>query len=153
MPGPKKQPTALKILHGNPGKRPLNPDEPQPQGSLPECPDFLQGQAREAWQEFGRELEACGIATRLDATALAMLCNAYAQYLDAAEKTARLGAVWIEKGEGKIPKFQYSPYWSVMNRAFKQVKDMLGEFGMTPSSRSNVSVKEKQTGVARRQRA
>ena len=38
MRGRRPNPTRLKLLTGNPGKRPLNPDEPKPQIAVPECP-------------------------------------------------------------------------------------------------------------------
>ena len=38
MRGRRPKPTRLKLLTGNPGKRPLNDDEPQPQAAIPECP-------------------------------------------------------------------------------------------------------------------
>ena len=34
--GRKPKPTALKVLEGNPGKRPLNLYEPSPEGEMPE---------------------------------------------------------------------------------------------------------------------
>ena len=40
--GRKPKPTALKVLEGNPGKRPLNLYEPTPEGDLPECPEWLE---------------------------------------------------------------------------------------------------------------
>ena len=136
-------PTKLKVLHGNPGKRPLNDREPMPSSGFPRCPEHLQGEARDAWENFGRELEKSGIGTVLDATALELLCASYSIYLDALQKTLQYGAVWVEKGDGKIPKFAYSPHWAVMNREWKNVKDMLQQFGMTPSSRSGIVADKK----------
>lgn len=149
--GPRPEPTTLKLMKGNPGKRSLNKDEPQPSGSLPAPPDHLSETALEAWECWAEQLDESGIATRLDATALEMLCSAYARYLDAAEKVSAHGAVWVEKSDTKIPKFAYSPYWAVMNNEFKKVRAMLQEFGMTPSSRSGVVIAPKQSGVRRRQ--
>ena len=37
--GRKPKPTALKLLEGNPSRRALNKNEPQPPTSIPECPD------------------------------------------------------------------------------------------------------------------
>ena len=39
--GRKPKPTAMKILEGNPGKRPLNPFEPVPVKGDIKCPDWL----------------------------------------------------------------------------------------------------------------
>ena len=44
--GPKPKPTAIKILEGNPGKRPLNLNEPKPLQIAPECPDWLLDEAK-----------------------------------------------------------------------------------------------------------
>jgi P27 family predicted phage terminase small subunit len=138
MTGRRPKPTELRRLEGNPGRRPLNEDEPQIDSELPPCPEHLPDRAKAVWHELGAELAACGVLTRLDATAFELLCSSYALYLESAEAVAKFGAVWIERGDGKIPKFAYSPHWAVMNRAWKQVQSMLAEFGMTPSSRSRV---------------
>jgi P27 family predicted phage terminase small subunit len=136
--GPKPQPTALKELRGNPGKRALPPREPKPKGKLPACPKHLEGEARKAWQAFAKQLTDSGIATALDATALEMLCASYALYVEAMQQVLAFGPVWMEKGASKIPKFVYSPHWAVKNREWKNVLSILREFGMTPSSRSGV---------------
>lgn len=136
--GPKPQPSALRQARGNPAKRTIPKDEPQPEGKLPRCPVRLQGPAREAWQKFAAHLAAANVATVLDALALEMLCESYAIYVDALAKVHAHGAVWLEKGDSKIPKFAYSPHWAVMNREWKNVVALLKEFGMTPSSRTGV---------------
>jgi P27 family predicted phage terminase small subunit len=135
--GRRPLPTNLKLLKGNPGKRRLNGEEPQPIGDLPSCPKHLVGDARQAWNQFKAGL--IGIATALDATALELLCTAYAAYLDAAAKVAESGAVWVEEAEG-IKKFTFSPYRKVMDSEWAKVKSMLDEFGMTPSSRTKLRV-------------
>ncbi len=48
--GRKPTPTRLKLLRNNPGKRPLNPDEPQPEATLPEPPAHLSDEAKCEWQ-------------------------------------------------------------------------------------------------------
>ena len=46
--GRKPKPTALKVLEGNPGKRPLNENEPiPPKGSI-KCPSWLLPEGMEA---------------------------------------------------------------------------------------------------------
>lgn len=140
--GTKPQPTRLKLLRGNPGKRPLNEREPQPKGRLPACPQYLTGAARTAYARFGKQLTACGVATAMDAVALEGLCASYALYLEALAKVIEHGPVWMEKGQSKIPKFAYSPYWAVKNREWQNVWAVLREFGMTPSSRTAIEIDE-----------
>ncbi len=136
--GPKPQPTALKVARGNPGKRRLNAAEPKPAAQLPPCPSHLKGEARKAWQRFAKVLTVAGIATVADATALELLCTSLALYAEALAYVQKHGPIWLEKGDSKIPKFAYSPYWSVMNREWKKITTLLREFGLTPSSRSGV---------------
>jgi P27 family predicted phage terminase small subunit len=137
-PGPKPKPTRLKILTGNPGCRPLPTGEPQPEVGLPRCPARFKGDARKLWNQFARQLTACGIATKLDATALEMLVDQHQAYTAASAQVLKTGPVWLERGEGTIPKFAYSPYWVQQQRAFKHMLAMLREFGMTPSGRASV---------------
>lgn len=137
--GRKPLPTQIKILQGTEESR-INRREPRPAPLLPRCPSQLSAHGKRAWRVFAKMLTDCGIAKQTDAVALELLCSAYAEYLEASDKVRSAGPVWIEKGEGKIPKFAYSPYWAVANRAWDKVKAMLTEFGMTPSSRSKITV-------------
>ena len=133
--GRKPTPSSLKILRGNPGNRPLNGEEPHPPSGFPPCPERLTGAALEAWDRFSKELTDCGVGTTLDATALELLCEAYAAHVEGAVQVAKHGPVWIERQEGKLPKFAYSPFWVVQNKEYKKLMALLTEFGMTPSSR------------------
>jgi P27 family predicted phage terminase small subunit len=147
--GRKPLPTALKRLRGNPGKRPLNDAEPKPPLTLPACPDHITGAARRAWIDFAPALQATGIGTAIDSTALELLCTAYGAYLDASAEVARRGAVWLEKAEGdETPAFVYSPFWRVASQEWAKVKSMLSEFGMTPASRSRLRVEASAGGVS-----
>lgn len=146
--GRKPQPTHLKVLAGNPGKRPLNQDEPQPDKRFPPCPERLQGKAREAYEQFAAQLAGCRVGTQLDATALELLAESYAAHAEAAAQVAKNGPVWIERQEpGKLPKFAYSPFWVVMKHEHKKLVALLTEFGMTPSSRSRVQVAGKSSAL------
>jgi len=151
MRGRKPIPTALKILHGNTGHRPLNANEPQPDVEIPDCPDYIQGEARDQWHLIGPPLESAGVLTKLDAVSLAMLANSIARWVRAEEMVRKTGEV-LKSADGG---FYQNPYLSVSNRAWEQMNKMLVEFGMTPSSRSRVTVanKSKASGVLKRNRA
>ena len=53
--GRKPKPTAIKELEGNPGGRPLNPNEPRPDKKAPRCPSWLEEEAKKAKEEKGPE--------------------------------------------------------------------------------------------------
>lgn len=74
MSGPPRKPTRLRILEGNPSKRPLPNNEPQPDPTMPECPDWLMADAKEEWHRVAPELHRIGLLTIVDQTALAGYC-------------------------------------------------------------------------------
>jgi phage terminase small subunit len=71
------------MLTGNPGKRPLNGDEPRPEANIPECPPELRPLATQEWDRLAGELAALRLLTNLDRAALAAYCGAYALWADA----------------------------------------------------------------------
>jgi phage terminase small subunit len=64
------------MLTGNPGKRPLNEDEPRPEAAIPGCPEELGPVARTEWNRLVGELSALRLLTHLDRAALAAYCGA-----------------------------------------------------------------------------
>lgn len=78
MRGRRPKPTALKVLEGNPGKRPLNRREPQPLRSIPTCPAHLSPTAKGEWKRLAGQLHRLGILSQLDRAALAAYCQATA---------------------------------------------------------------------------
>ena len=84
MRGPVPQPTVIKQLRGNPGKRALPKGEPKPAaGRLPSAPRWLSDEAKREWKRLAPRLHAVGLLTEVDGLALAMLCEAFAQYMAA----------------------------------------------------------------------
>ncbi len=72
--GPAPKPTRMKVLAGNPGKRPLNRREPQPKPGLPRCPAQLSEEAKREWKRISKELDRLGLLTVLDRAALSAYC-------------------------------------------------------------------------------
>jgi P27 family predicted phage terminase small subunit len=137
MPGRRPKPTRLKLLQGNPGKRKLNREEPKPRPSLPEPPVYLSSEAKEHWGVVAAQLSEAGLLTDLDRDALALYCEAYARWVHANQQLARFGP--LVKSPNGYP--MQSPFLAIANKAFEQMRAMLVEFGMTPSSRSRVHVR------------
>ncbi len=81
--GRKPKPTALKILEGNPGKRPLNENEPIPPKGNIKCPTWLLPEAKKEWKRLAPSLEAMGVLTMADLTAFEGYCQAYARWKEA----------------------------------------------------------------------
>jgi P27 family predicted phage terminase small subunit len=88
------KPTALKVLEGNPGKRGLNQSEPKPPEGPVKAPNWLRGRGRTAWKWIAPVLEPMGVLTTADTHALALLCDAYAEYIESRAVVRRLGATY-----------------------------------------------------------
>jgi len=138
MQGRKPKPTNLKVLHGNPGKRAINKDEPQGEvvdADLPP-PDHLGDLAKECWTHMVSMLAGSQVITELDLHGLELYCAAYQNWRDAQQKVIELGSIV------KSPKSGYpvqSPYFAISNKAHEQMVKLAAEFGLTPSSRSRVT--------------
>ena len=146
MRGRKPVPTALKVVRGNPGKRPLPENEPTPEAGA-EPPDWLSEAALAHWPVVSAQLEKAGVLTEMDAPALALYCEAFARWQEAQAGIAKHGLV-VPGQKGQLAQ---SPYVVVANAAMQQMMKLLAEFGMTPSSRSRVTTakpKEKPNAFA-----
>jgi P27 family predicted phage terminase small subunit len=134
--GRKPKPTALKVLEGNPGKRPINESEPKPEKRAPKCPIWLEHEAKKEWRRMSKTLEAIGVLTQVDATAFAGYCQAYARWREAEEFLSKHGTIF-KTPSGYI---QQVPQVSIAQTYLKIMKDFCSEFGLTPAARSRISL-------------
>jgi len=150
-PGPAPLPTRIKEIFGNPGKRPLNENEPQPDTlddfSPPEhiANDEL---AVRKWEEAVRVLYDMQVMTVADRETLARYCVVWSHWMQSREKCRQLGReimhyeVDPNRTDGRLRiKWAQPAPWAVDEKAAR--KDLLQlerEFGLTPSSRSQVTI-------------
>jgi P27 family predicted phage terminase small subunit len=135
MRGRKPKPTQVKVLSGNPGKRPLNLDEPRPEPAIPDCPPELRPAARREWARLVGELGQLRMLTNLDRAALAAYCRAYALWAEATEALQKYGV--MVKSPAGFP--IQSPYLSIANRQAEIMMRIASEFGFTPASRGRIA--------------
>ncbi len=136
--GPPPQPTALKLAAGNPGHRPLNQSEPKPEAVTPTCPPHLSRAAKAEWKRIVPELEKLGLLTRIDRAALAAYCGSWARWVQAEKKLDKGNLVVIAPNGYETP----SAWFTISRTAADQMRKFLVEFGLTPSSRSRLSVEK-----------
>lgn len=136
MRGRKPTPTALKIVRGNPGKRPLNEREPKPKQGRPTCPPHLDQTARAEWRRLSKILSDSQVLTLADRGVLAAYCVAWSRWVEAEEQVA------IEGEVVKSPKGYpiQNPYLAIANRAIDQMIKIGASLGLDPSSRSRLNV-------------
>ena len=139
-PGPKPKPTAIKKLRGNPGKRKLPDNEPQPDqtNKPPPVPRHLCKVGKKKWRQLSKELHAAGLLTKIDQDQLAVYCVEYATFIEAEANIQEHGK--LIKAQSGFP--MQSPWLAIRNKASDKMKKIAVEFGMTPSSRSRVTVEK-----------
>lgn len=134
--GTKPQPTALRILRGNPGKRALPAHEAKAKRPerLPSPPPELSESAKREWRRTGRKLLAVGLLADVDEAAFGAYCASYARWLEANALLAKT-AMLIKDQYGQL---RPNPLLRIVREAQEQFTRALTEFGMSPSSRTRV---------------
>lgn len=142
-----RKPTNLKILQGTYRPDRANPNEPKPDICIPDAPEFLSDRALQEWQRIAPALAEMGLLSQLDKMALAAYCSAVAR-LWQAEEQLKIEGVTVTNERGRRIK---NPLVDVANAASKQISLFASQFGMSPSTRSGVSVKtpEKENPLAK----
>ncbi len=134
--GRKPKPTVLRRAEGNPGKRALNAAEPVPPGTLPDCPSHLSDPARDEWQCVAGVLHDMGVLTTIDRAALAAYCQCWGRRVEA-EEHLRDTPTLFKTPSGYV---QQSPWLGIANRQLELMGRYMTELGMTPSTRSRISL-------------
>lgn len=139
-PGPAPQPTALKKLRGNPGRRPLNDAEPQPHigTRTPSVPDWLSEDARDIWKRYARTMWELQLLTEIDVMQFGAYCEWMALYIHAMRQVQRGYDVQVTSTGYR----QQDPWVSIASTAWNHAKDIMARFGMTPSDRSKIRIED-----------
>jgi len=134
--GPPPKPTALKLVQGNPGKKPLNDAEPVLAVKIPEPPKQLSAAARVEWDRIAPILLDCGLLTDADRDNLGAYCEAVVRFWEAQEHLRQTG--YLIRAPSGYP--IQNPWYAVMQEAGNTMKSLGQEFGLSPSSRSRIRV-------------
>ncbi|KKN55353.1 hypothetical protein LCGC14_0583430 [marine sediment metagenome] len=140
--GRKPQSARQKKLAGNPGKRPLNVREPEPERGLPEPPKSMSPRVVEVYQMLGGLLDGMGVMTLADGVALQVAAYSYVQW----ERTAQwMTASLSQEIIGDIqatPKeraeWVRSPMAVAHKHNIKALRDSLTELGLNPTARTRL---------------
>lgn len=138
MRGRRPNPTALKLLQGNPGHRKIDTlHEPQAVIRLVEPPDYLDAEAKRFWMAHGPELVTLGTLGESDAPLFALMCQAHSRNvwlsarIDELRKKPRLSG----KQENRL-----LTYESQRSKAAAQFQKISAEFGLGAASRTRIKI-------------
>ncbi len=139
MPGRKRVPTVLKVLRGNPGRRPLNLDEPQPDALPADVPDVLTDPVAVAeWIRAIVPAIRIGQITAADRTLAIAHCELWATWreqLAAAAKNPHVSPA------GKHNYLVPNPARVMANKTLTLLAGVDEKLGFSPTSRAKVQVK------------
>lgn len=139
MPGPPKTPTHLALVKGNPSKRAINKNEPKPPAGVPPVPKHFDKQEKYWFRRIGEELDCMGVISTLDGMALELLIGAYVEWRTHRDYLDQEGETYTTKTALGDSLIKAHPRVAMMADAWKRLRGMMAEFGMTPASRSKVN--------------
>lgn len=140
--GKKPKPTQLKVLQGTDRPDRVNSHEPKPDLSIPVPGDHLSLEAVMEWGRITPELKKLGLITEIDHAALEAYCETYGRWVILCRLMKEPDFKWIEKTSKGTP--IQNPVVGMANTCLSLMHKFLVEFGMTPSSRTRVSVPPQQ---------
>lgn len=142
--GPLPKPTSLRVIEGNPSRRPLPRGEIQGNPAMPSPPDHLQGEALAEWNRVAPGIHAMGILTCDDMPVLAAYCHAYETWAEARRainkmrETGKLGAgLMIKTTNGN---YVQNPLIGIANNAGRDMVNFAGHFGLSPAIRARLAI-------------
>lgn len=131
--GRKHDPTPLKVVRGS---RRINPNEPTAPEGKPSCPRWLPAAAKAEWKRITPILVEMGLLSTADMASLAGYCAAFARWQEAEKELEKDGPVLTAPSGYAQP----SPYIAIANKALVLMRSFAADFGLSPSSRSGISV-------------
>lgn len=147
--GRPRKPTKLKLLQGTARPDRANKKEPLLQAEIPRAANGLSDKDKKAWRHIGKIIRPMNISTRADVLALELLATAYVDFWEARRVINEKGSTYIAKAEKGINQsgkpvlsvsMRQRPEVEIMSDAWRRLEKMLSHFGISPSSRSRVSV-------------
>ena len=141
------KPTAVRLLEGNAGHRPINSEEPKPPTGAPEMPKGMGVAAKRHWRRYVHALMQIGVLTKVDGQALEQVCISAA--LAEKYRNKVLAEPWVLQPvfskDGAIVGHEEkeNPLLNAYLKCSKMMKAFQIEFGLTPASRTRLKVEKK----------
>jgi P27 family predicted phage terminase small subunit len=138
MRGAKPKPTVLKLITGNPGRRPLNAQEAKPEVKIPEPPEILTGEALREWQRITPLLAEVGLITLLDRAIISAYCKSWARWIECERMLETTGDTTASPN-GYL---MMSTYLAISKQAVLQMCRLSEQIGLSGSARSRIKASD-----------
>lgn len=145
MKGRPPTPTHLRAIDGNPSKRSLATQEPEPKlVTAHEAPAYFDARSRELWDRIIVDLQKYVGATILDLPKLELLCLSYGRYRQAYDamfenKDGQATLVTTYTAHGRNGKqIKTRPEYHQMLEEARLMHSLMAEFGMSPAGRARL---------------
>ena len=135
--GRRPRPTKLKLIEGNPGKRPLNEAEPKAPPGRPIAPPDLSDDAMKEWKYIVPKLDAMGILTKADRRNLVILCEQVSVFNEATAWIQDKGIIVAGRNKGEAVK---NPAVQIQRDAARLISTFSRMFGLDPADRASLEV-------------
>jgi P27 family predicted phage terminase small subunit len=141
-PGPVKTPTALRVMRGNPSKRPFSAKEPKPAAGAPKPSKDLPPEAAAEWRAVVADLATVpGLLTRADRAVLELYARTMARYRQLEAFVQANGPVLVMRDErGQVRYAQPCPQASLAAKLLPQLRALAAELGLSPASRTRIEL-------------
>lgn len=131
--GPRRKPVELRVIEGNPSKRPLPKGTPKPPPERPYAPRWLSAEAKTEWDYIVPKLDSQGLLTKVDRATLAAYCEAVATFVDATEWVREKGLIVAGQRKGDAKK---NPAVQIARDASHEIARYSRMFGFSPADRA-----------------
>lgn len=137
-------PTAIRELRGNFDKDPQrrNKREPKPPKGIPKPPTYLDRMAKHEWRQTCKLLDAMGVLTEADRSALTLYCQTFSEWRKAIAYCDKYGAWTIGKDSIGNTTTTRNEWDRIRERSADACRKWLIEFGLTPSARTRLQVSQ-----------
>lgn len=140
--GRKPTPSHIKLVKGNPGRRPLNKREPKPKRVVPSPPEHLPPAAAVHWGRFAALFDRMGVLTEADAQALERLCCLYQETVELQQVLEKDGRFYTTTNSAGDKMIRPHPAAAQLADADRRFRGYLSDFGGTPSARVRVKTED-----------
>jgi P27 family predicted phage terminase small subunit len=130
-----RKPTAIKRQQGTLRQDRQHRPAEDFDSERPACPDYLHGLARREWNRITKQLHGYGLINQLDVAGLALYCDSYGRWQEILKQLREESLTLV--GPTGLPVL--NPLFNAAERAARDVRRMLQEFGLSPSARGTMA--------------